>query len=54
MRTTPTRRVLADLARALGLDVHTVAEHVLNLAQARPVPHTVTDELQRVLARYRT
>ncbi|MFF4364292.1 hypothetical protein [Streptomyces sp. NPDC001604] len=48
------RRVLARLARTLGLDVYTVAEHVLTLAQAGPVPQTVIDEMHRVLARYRT
>ncbi|TQJ92123.1 hypothetical protein [Streptomyces sp. SLBN-31] len=47
------RQVLADLGRAVGMDVATVAEHLLNVVQGLDAPAAVTDELDRVLAPYR-
>ncbi|MBK3642662.1 MULTISPECIES: hypothetical protein [unclassified Streptomyces] len=47
------RQVLADLGRAVGMDVATVAEHLLNVVQGLDAPAAVTDELHRVLAPYR-
>ncbi|MFC9284169.1 hypothetical protein [Streptomyces collinus] len=46
--------VLADVARRLRIDVHLVAEHVLNLVQGIAVPDAVYGELHRVLDEYRS
>jgi len=47
------RQVLADLGRAVGMDIATVAEHLLNVVQGLDAPAVVTDELHRVLTPYR-
>ncbi|MFJ8034775.1 hypothetical protein [Streptomyces sp. NPDC096032] len=43
--------VLRDLAAALELDLHHVAEHVLGLVQGTGTPTRVVDELERALQR---
>ncbi|MFJ9721958.1 hypothetical protein ACIRP3_04330 [Streptomyces sp. NPDC101209] len=47
------RQLLVELGRAVGMDVATVAEHLLNVVQGRDAPVAVTDGLHRVLAPYR-
>ncbi|ALV31501.1 hypothetical protein [Streptomyces sp. CdTB01] len=47
------RQVLVDLGSAVGMDVATVAEHLLNVVQGRGAPVAVTDGLDRALAPYR-
>ena len=47
------RQVLVDLGRAVGTDIATVSEHLLNVVQGLDAPVAVTDGLHRVLAPYR-